>query len=149
VWPGVSLHGLDISLEMLKSARARLDDSAKLVQADATSFDQQALFGRDGFDRIMLSFSLSMIPDWQAALAQAVSLLAPGGSLHIVDFGDLRGLPWPLGSALRAWLAHFHVTPRLDLGDRCAALAHKRRLKCRTRRGPLGYYRIVVMTRPL
>ena len=93
VWPGVSLHGLDISLEMLKSARARLADDARLVQADATSFDPQALFGRDGFDRIMLSFSLSMIPDWQAALAQAVRLLAPGGSLHIVDFNNLHKLP--------------------------------------------------------
>lgn len=147
-WPGVSLHGLDISAEMLKNARAKLGDDASLGLGDATRFDSRALFGRDGFDRVVLSFALSMIPDWQAAIAQAAAALAPGGSLHIVDFGDLGGLPAALRRVLRAWLAHFHVTPRIDLESFCVDLAAREDLRCEPRRGPMGYYRLVTLARP-
>lgn len=146
-WPGVTLHGLDISGEMLKSAQAKLGSGAALVLGDATAFDPSALFGRAGFDRIVLSFATSMIPDWRAAVDQAAAVLAPSGSLHIVDFGDLEGLPGPLRTALLAWLAHFHVTPRADLADYAATLAAQAGLRCATRRGPLGYYRLVTISR--
>jgi S-adenosylmethionine-diacylgycerolhomoserine-N-methlytransferase len=63
----------------------------------------------------MISFALSMIPAWEDAMAQAIAVLAPGGELHIVDFGEARGLPTPLRWTLMRWLAHFHVTPRHDL----------------------------------
>jgi SAM-dependent methyltransferase len=63
-WPGMRLFGLDISAEMLKSARAALGDAARLGQGDACAFDAQALLGEPQFDRIVLSYSLSMIPDW-------------------------------------------------------------------------------------
>lgn len=147
-WPGATLHGLDISNEMLKSARARLGERARLARGDATGFDAPALFGRDGFDRVVLSFAISMIPEWKAAVEQAATVLAPGGSLHIVDFGDLAGLPAPLRSGLRAWLAHFHVTPRLDLADFVFDLACARGMSCEPRRGRMGYYRLVTITRP-
>lgn len=146
-WPGVALHGLDLSAEMLKSAEAKLGDSAVLAQGDATRFDAAALFGRAEFDRVILSYALSMIPDWKGALDQAVGVLAPGGRLHVVDFGDLSGLPFPLRALLRAWLRRFHVTPRHDLADHAASLAARRRLTCRSRRGPFGYYRLVTITR--
>ena len=41
--------------------------------------------------------------------------LAPGGSLHVVDFGRQERLPRWFRSALRAWLGKFHVSPRDDL----------------------------------
>ena len=44
-WPGVRLYGLDISAEMLKSARATLGNEARLGEGDACSFDAQALLG--------------------------------------------------------------------------------------------------------
>lgn len=144
-WQGVSLYGLDISGEMLRSAGAKLGDRAVLMQGDATAFDAQAMFGRARFDRVVLSFSVSMIPDWKAAVEQAATVLAPGGSLHIVDFGDFRGVPPPLRAILRAWLRHFHVTPREDLAEYAMALANERRLHCKSRRGPLGYYRLVTI----
>jgi S-adenosylmethionine-diacylgycerolhomoserine-N-methlytransferase len=146
-WPGSELHGLDISTEMLKSAAARLGQTARLAQGDATSFDAARLFGREGFDRVVISFALSMIPDWQGAVRQAVQVLAPGGVLHIVDFGDCRGLPGPARGLLRRWLAHFHVAPRLDLPDFAHSLAVRRGLSCRARRGPLGYYTLVRIER--
>lgn len=147
-WPGVGLHGLDISSEMLKNARAALGGSARLVQGDATAFDTMTLFGRPHFDRVVLSFAASMIPDWQAALDQGIRALAPGGSLLVVDFGDLAGLPAPFRAALRAWLAHFHVTPRLDLVAEAARQAGRRGFVARASRGPLGYYQLVTVTRP-
>ena len=58
-WPGARLFGLDISAEMLKSADAKLGDAAKLALGDATRFDAGDLFGRDQFDRVVLSFATS------------------------------------------------------------------------------------------
>lgn len=115
-YPGRHLYGIDISSEMLTSARAKLGERARLAQGDACAFNAGALFGHRGFDRVVLSYSLSMIPDWQGALTEARRHLAPGGRLLIVDFGDQADLPGAFRSLLRAWLAQFHVTPREDLG---------------------------------
>lgn len=120
LYPGRACHGLDVSAEMLATARqavarAGLEGRIRLAQADATSFDPGALFGRAQFDRIAISYALSMIPPWREVIGQALQRLAPGGSLHIVDFGDQAGLPGPFKTALRRWLALFHVTPRIEL----------------------------------
>lgn len=119
-WPEARLYGLDISEEMLKSAtlnlrRAGCVDRTELGRADAAHFDALALFGRARFDRIMFSYSLSMIPDWQGALRQAAALLSTQGSIHIVDFGMQEGLPTWFRQALLSWLAKFHVEPRAGL----------------------------------
>ncbi|MCR5855355.1 class I SAM-dependent methyltransferase [Mesorhizobium sp. J428] len=116
------LFGLDISAQMLETAqasltRAGLGDKVRLAEADATDFDPQALFGRAAFDRVYISYSLSMIPDWKRCVSQAMRVLAPGGSLHIVDFGRQERLPGWFRAALRAWLARFHVAPRDDLRE--------------------------------
>ena len=113
-------------------ARAGLAHRVGLAKADATSFDPLALFGRASFDRIVISYALSMIPPWREALARAVDCLAPGGSLHIVDFGDQAGLPAPFRFALNRWLALFHVTPRETLAAELAQLAQAKGLHCNT-----------------
>lgn len=142
-WPSVALHGFDISSEMLKNAGKRLGTEAQLALGDATRFDPKTLFGREGFDRIFLSYTLSMIPGWQDALSAAIAALSPGGAVHVVDFGDLAGLPSPLRAGLRGWLTKFHVTPRTDLPAVAARLANERGLPVRFTRGPLGYYQMV------
>lgn len=146
-WPDVQCHGFDISGEMLKSAGARMGNAARLALGDATGFDSNALFGRSGFDRVVLSYTLSMIPGWQDALERAAAAVALGGALHVVDFGDLAGLPSPLRAGLRAWLAKFHVSPRLDLPTIAAQLAQVNGLRIECRRGPLGYYQMVRLIR--
>ena len=146
-WPGCRLFGLDISSEMLKSAEARLHGKAMLRLGDATGFDPVALFGEQQFDRIVLSYCLSMIPEWQGALRQALDLLAPGGSLHVVDFGEARGLPRLARMALLQWLSSFHVNPRNSLPVVATSLAAKRRWKVRTRSGPLAYYSLIRIER--
>lgn len=145
-WPGVRLFGLDISAEMLKSARAAVGAEARLGQGDACCFDATALLGEAAFDRVVLSYSLSMIPDWEGALGHAASLIAPGGQLHVVDFGDLQGLPGPFQTLLRGWLARFHVEPRAALPDAARRIAAARGLLLESRRGPLGYYQLHILS---
>ncbi|MBT0667516.1 methyltransferase domain-containing protein [Novosphingobium profundi] len=147
VWPGVECHGLDISSEMLKTARARLPREVLLAQGDATRFEARTLFGGAVFDRIVLSYAISMIPDWPACLGQACAALAPGGSLQVVDFGDLRGLPGPARNALLGWLRRFHVTPRTDLASVAQRYAHAHGLRCEVVHGPACYYQLVRLTR--
>ncbi|QSB44184.1 methyltransferase domain-containing protein [Tsuneonella flava] len=142
-WPGVRLHGFDISGEMLKNASARLPRHVQLAQGDACHFTPMALFGQDGFERVIISYSLSMIPDWQGALAQAVAALSPTGSLHVVDFGSLERMPAIAAAGLRGWLKRFHVAPREELPEVAQAIAQRNGLECTIGDGPLGYYRTV------
>ena len=130
-WPQARFYGLDISEAMLTTARAKvesagLSDRIMLVQGDAAKFDTKALFGLDGFDRVFLSYTLSMIPDWTAAIEQAAKAVAAGGALRVVDFGQQEKLPGWWRQALFAWLERFHVTPRRELpvALRHTAMAH-------------------------
>ena len=143
-YPGCACHGLDISKVMLATAQAslareRLGDRVRLAQADATAFDTMALFGVAAFDRIVVSYALSMIPQWEDVLREAVRTLAPGGSLHVVDFGDQAGLPKAFKSALARWLAHFHVAPRETLPEAIRGLTGEGALKSSTRSLYRGY----------
>jgi S-adenosylmethionine-diacylgycerolhomoserine-N-methlytransferase len=130
-WPEARYFGIDISEAMLETARikvanAGLSGRITLAQGDATRFDAKALFGRERFDRIFQSYTLSMIPDWQGAIREAAGKLAPGGRLDIVDFGQQEQLPGAFKALLFAWLARFDVTPRLSLKEAAdtAALAN-------------------------
>jgi S-adenosylmethionine-diacylgycerolhomoserine-N-methlytransferase len=145
-YPDATLYGLDISEEMLLSAAMRVGRRARLVCTDACRFGE-ATFGVGRFDRIVLSYALSMIPDWERALANAAEQLAPGGELHIVDFHDQAGLPPRFGHALRAWLAKFHVTPRTGLSDSLGRLARGAPLDVRHRSLCRGYAQYAVLTR--
>jgi S-adenosylmethionine-diacylgycerolhomoserine-N-methlytransferase len=116
-YPQAQLSGLDISAEMLETAavaigRRDLSARVRLAQGDASDFDPETLFGRPGFDRVFISYSLSMIPEWRRTVTAALDAVDDGGSLHIVDFGRQERLPGWFKSALRAWLAKFHVSPR-------------------------------------
>jgi len=146
-WPGAMLHGLDISAEMLKSARARLGPDAALALGDAADFDARHLFGRDRFDRVVLSYCLSMIPAWEETVIHACGMLKPGGSLHIVDFGTMEGLPRLVRRALLVWLARFHVTPRGSLAAHALMVGGGCGLAGDARSGPGDYYQQIVLTR--
>ena len=95
----------------------------------------------------MISYALSMIPPWRDALARALDVVAPGGSLHIVDFGDCAGLPGPFRAGLRRWLAAFDVTPRDDLGAALQALTAKRGMTCEIESRFRGYAVLAVARR--
>ena len=119
-YPGALCFGIDLSTEMLETAtraisRAGLASRVRVAHGDATRFDPVALFGIDQFDRIFISYSLSMIPPWRNVIDKALSHLAPGGELRIVDFGGQERLPAAFRRLLWRWLRAFHVAPRDDL----------------------------------
>lgn len=152
-YPGARFFGLDVSSEMLESARAAiaragLESRVRVAQGDATSFNAALLFGRPSFERVMISYALSMIPPWREALTQAVDALAPGGSLHIVDFGDQAGLPSAFRAGLNRWLAAFDVTPRVTMRAELAALSASRGVRCEARDHLRGYAIRAVVEKP-
>jgi S-adenosylmethionine-diacylgycerolhomoserine-N-methlytransferase len=119
-YPDVHFFGIDISTEMLETARRTVEHDGlapyvRLARADATSFDPALLFGMPGFSRIFVSYSLSMMPGWRTVLQRALTWLTPGGELHIVDFGGQERLPGWFRTGLRRWLGLFHVQPRDEL----------------------------------
>jgi len=151
-YPDCACYGLDVSGEMLATARASvaragLEDRIRLARADATDFDPQSLFGLPGFDRIVISYALSMIPPWQGVVVEALRRLDEGGALHIVDFGDQDGLPAPFKAVLLRWLGLFHVTPREELPGTVRALAEAAGADCRLAAPYRGYAVHAVATR--
>lgn len=130
-YPDATLFGMDISAEMLDTARRAaervgIESRVRLDRADAAQFDPERLFGQAGFDRIFISYAVSMIPQWQSVIRESVRHLNAGGELHIVDFGDQSRLPRWFAKALFKWLEWFHVTPRSDLFAVCDQLAQER-----------------------
>ncbi len=122
------LFGLDLSAEMLKTASSSIARSGfahriRLARADAASFQSDELFGLACFDRVFLSYSLSMIPDWRSAIDRGWAAVAPGGSLHVVNFGQCENLPRSVRTLLFAWLEQFRVEPRDCLHGTLSQLA--------------------------
>lgn len=151
-YPKTSLYGIDISNEMLATAHKKIEIAglgrrAKLAYADAADFNPQALFARRHFDRIFISYAVSMIPQWQLVMHEAVSHLAPHGSLHIVDFGDLADLPSVSRKALYKWLDWYHVTPRNDLFDIAESIALKNNATVQKQRLYRGFAWITTIRR--
>lgn len=151
-YPDASYFGVDLSRMMLETAEAaltrrNLEGKIRLVLGDATDFDAKALLGRDRFDRVFFSYSLSMIPPWEAALEHAAGLVGETGSLHVVDFGGCERLPAPAKRALYAWLAQFRVTPREGLEQVLRDLAGRRGLALSFERIYRGYSYQAVLRR--
>jgi S-adenosylmethionine-diacylgycerolhomoserine-N-methlytransferase len=113
---------------MLEAAResvrkADLQGRIFLTKGDACAFSAQHLFGLPGFDRVFCSYTLSMIPGWEQAIAVAAGSLSPGGRMHIVDFGTQDDLPRWFAKGLHAWLARFQVSPREELAAVARSIA--------------------------
>jgi S-adenosylmethionine-diacylgycerolhomoserine-N-methlytransferase len=115
-YPDARLYGSEI-------AKAGLSGRIKTAPGDATAFDPEAMFGVAAFDRVFISYALSMIPPWRQAIAAAFKAVKPGGRLHVVDFGQQERLPRAFKAGLVAWLNRFSVTPRPDLEAALAEVA--------------------------
>jgi len=77
---------------LLEQARRRVaanpgwDKVVELVEGDATDPSTPGLPAAGTVDVVTMSYSLTMIPDWRAALANAFRLLRPGGYIAVSDF---------------------------------------------------------------
>ena len=140
-YPHATAVGVDISEAMLETAtrqiaRRNLAGRLSVRAGDASALDQLDL---GQFDRVVFSYTLSMMPVWQQALEQGFARLAPGGSVHVVDFGSLGGLPQLVARLLHAWLRRFHVTPRANLDETFRALARRHDAVVQTGETHRGY----------
>lgn len=120
--PGLRCFGIDASARMLETARRRVVRSGHvnriaLREADIVDFNPQTAFGSSNFDQIVCSYTLSMVPEWRAALTHLLDVLAPGGRIQVVDFGMQQAHMPAARAILRAWLRWFHVKPCPELPD--------------------------------
>ncbi|MBI1212831.1 MAG: methyltransferase domain-containing protein [Alphaproteobacteria bacterium] len=118
--PNAKFYGVDASAEMLKTARLSIESSSvghlvKLATALSTDFTSEQFGLARPFDRLIYSYSLSMMDDWREALEYGLTQLRPGGTIHVVDFGDQAGLPGWFKRALKSWLDQFHVRFRPEI----------------------------------
>ena len=112
---------VDLCPALLAQALARCQrhgwQQVRCIEADATRFGPEA-----PVDCVYLSYALTMIPDWFAAIDNALAMLKPGGVIGVVDFYVARKHPppgcvehgvftrhfWPL------WFSHDGVHPNPD-----------------------------------
>ncbi len=92
---------VDLCAPMLEHARKRSArfPQLKLHHADATEWQPVA-----PVDAVILSYALTMIPNWRAALVSALSMLKPDGVLGVVDFYVAADRPLP-GCSAHSWAA--------------------------------------------
>ncbi len=129
-YPACQFYGFDVSTVMLDTAmnsikRAKLQDNVHLAFGDATNFDGAKTFNVPQYDRIFISYALSMIPPWRAVLDHMMTLVVTGGSIHIVDFGQQEKLPNWFRKVLYFWLARFSVHPQAELHGELVKTAEK------------------------
>jgi S-adenosylmethionine-diacylgycerolhomoserine-N-methlytransferase len=78
---------VDLAPSLLRVARERIArrgwSNVRTLQADVTTLEPPA---GAPVDVVTFSYSLTMIPDWQAAIDRALELLRPGGVVGVVDF---------------------------------------------------------------
>jgi len=129
---GVQLVDLCPALLEVARRRAAPHANVEVIEADATTWRPER-----PADRVYFSYALSMIPDWRAALDNALAMLAPGGLLGVVDF-HLPENGHRLGNALwRRWFAHdgVHLSAEHTPTLRDACVTHR----FESRRAPLPY----------
>lgn len=114
-YPDVTLYGIDASDEMLKTARPTMErygvaKRVKLAQGFAQSFSAAEQFRLEKpFNKLVFSYSLSIIPPWKESLDHAINILPSGGEIHIVDFGSCEGQTKWFRKFIFWWLKLFHV----------------------------------------
>ena len=96
--------GVDSSPAMIERARRRAARSRAdtPVQFDSTPYGSHSRYVGQA-DRVLFSYSLSMIPPFDSVVERAKWDLRPGGRIAVVDFLDAP--LWPV----RRWLTACHV----------------------------------------
>ena len=87
------VYVVDLSPSLLNVANQRVQEkgwsNVETREADATIFQP----AESGVDVVTFSYSLTMIPDWFAAVDNAIQMLNPGGVIGVVDFYVSRKHP--------------------------------------------------------
>ena len=148
--PHAVFMGLDASEEMLKTAQKNLERACQeycipIKKGFAQNYDSKALFGMKKFQRIVFSYSLSMIPPWKESIDHALACLAKGGEIHIVDFGQQEELPEWFKKFLFRFRKLFHVVPEPELETYLLSLNDKSGLNIEISKPFKGYALLAVI----
>lgn len=113
---------VDLASSLLSVASERFKhegwDHLQAVEADATKWQPE-----DGkVDVVTFSYSLTMIPDWFAAIENALSMLKPGGHIGVVDFyvsrkhaaENMKKHGWFTRTFWPTWFSSDNVFPSAD-----------------------------------
>jgi len=95
-----------------------------------------------GADAVLMSYSLSMIPDWEDVIDCAVRELKPAGRIGVVDFRLGNGAPAVAG--FERWMTRNHVSIKRPYIEKLSSTLHP--LRCVTRKafgGLWSYYEFV------
>lgn len=86
------VDAVDLCPALVGEARRRTSAMGKVRvhEADACRWQPEA-----PVDAVYLAYALTMIPDWQAAIENAIAMLKPGGYLGVVDFYVSNARPAP------------------------------------------------------
>jgi S-adenosylmethionine-diacylgycerolhomoserine-N-methlytransferase len=113
---------VDLATSLLSVASQRFAkhgwSHVSAVEADATTWQPP----EGSADVVTFSYSLTMIPDWFAAIENALRMLKPGGVIGVVDFyvarkhasADQRRHSWFTRSFWPVWFASDNVFPSAD-----------------------------------
>jgi S-adenosylmethionine-diacylgycerolhomoserine-N-methlytransferase len=98
---------VDLCPSLLTRARQRRAQAANVVvvEADACTWQPE-----HPVDAVYFSYALTMIPDWRAAMGNAVAMLRPGGRLAVVDFTVTPRQSWAARKFWRTWFEHDGVS---------------------------------------
>ena len=91
---------VDLCTPLLEKARKRWAQAAnvRVVEADACTWRPE-----EPVDAVYFAYALTMIPDWRAAMSNAVAMLRPGGRLGVVDFTLVPQQSWLAQQFWRSW----------------------------------------------
>lgn len=137
---------------MLKTAarnvlRAQLTDRIHLAQSNAITFESQPAFNIKYFDRVFVSYALSMMSNWTDVMKRSFELVAPGGTLHVVDFGTLEGAPSWVHRSVLATLRRYSTIPPQGLLDQAKRIAAENGHVSASHQKYFGYLQYVAIQR--
>lgn len=116
------IYLVDLSHSLMSIAKRRVQEhgwkNVDAVLADATRFAPS----EGNADVVSFSYSLSMIPDWFAAIDRAWEMLPSGGTIGVADFYVSRKYPgegrakhsWMTRSFWQTWFGFDNVYPSAD-----------------------------------
>lgn len=137
------VYVVDLATSLLDVARKRITErnwtNAEAVCADATEWSPS----EGAADVVTFSYSLTMIPDWFAAMENARRILRPGGRIGIVDFYVSRKYP-PDGHVRHGWFTRSYWPVHFALDNVFLSQDHVAYLEWRFASEHLGEHRAKV-----
>jgi ubiquinone/menaquinone biosynthesis C-methylase UbiE len=120
--PHVDVVGLDPDPQALARARRKAARAGVVLQLEQ-GFGDALPYDDASFDRVLSAFVLHHVPpeEKEPTMREVRRVLAPGGALHLVDFG---GPDQKVGGFLTRWIHASHHL-RDNFGDRIPALMRR------------------------